>query len=477
MNKRNLQIEEITFRKYAFFIFILIVNSLSLFAQESRPNIVFFLADDVTYNVIGCYGGEDAQTPNIDKLATEGMRFTSAYCAISMCAPFRAELYTGLYPVRSGCAYNHAPVKFGTKSVAHYLKDAGYRVGIAGKKHTSPSSSFPWEDFENNLNGKEVRDFMTRDEAQPFCLFLCSHNAHAPWESGDASKFDQDKIYLAPIQHDNPKTREVMTRYLAEVEDLDREVGDMIESLDASGQRDNTIVMFSSEQGWPLGFAKWSNWNLGVHTGLIACWPGKIKAGDKSNALIQVADILPTLLEAAGQKVESYQLDGQSFYRHLLGQKQLLRKYVYGLHNNVPEGEPYPIRSIRDDKYHYIWNLTPKVSYHESHIMIENSRLVWWNALKEEEAKNDKDAIAILEKFHSRPAVELYKVDEDPYEMNNLAENPEYVKVRKRLDRELKRWMEEQKDPGAEMDNSGVLNALRKSVSEKELNQSIPNQD
>ncbi len=461
------KLNEISIGKYTLIIAFFVAGSFSLLAQESQPNIVFFLADDVTYNLLGCYGGNDVQTPNIDKLATSGMRFTRAYCATAMCAPFRAELYTGLYPVRNGCAYNHAPVKFGTKSVAHYLKDAGYRVGIAGKKHTSPESSYPWEKF-NALNGKDVLEFMTRNKEQPFCLFLCSTNAHAPWDRGDSSEFDPDKIQLASVQHDNSKTREVMTRYLAEVVDLDREVGEIMKSLDSLGQKENTIVMFSSEQGWPLGFAKWSNWNLGVHTGFIASWSGKIEAGCTSDALIQVADILPTLLEAAGQNPDSYQLDGQSFYRLLIGQKQPLRKYVYGVHNNVPEGKPYPIRSIRDNKYHYIWNLTPEVSYHEQHVMIENSRLVWWNALKEEEAKNDKEAIALLEKYHHRPSVELYKVDEDPYEMNNLAENPEYLEVRKRLERELKRWMEEQNDPGTEMDNKDVLNAFRESVSEKE---------
>lgn len=454
--------------KQLLIILFLAASSLTVLAQGSQPNIVFFLADDVTYNVLGCYGGQDAQTPNIDKLADEGMRFTRAYCAIATCAPFRAELYTGLYPVNSGCAYNHSPVKFGTKSVAHYLKDAGYRVGITGKKHVSPESSYPWKDLGNNLNGKAVHEFMTKDKEQPFCLFVCSHNAHAPWTTGDASKFDASEIFLAPVQHDNPKTREVMTRYLAEVEDLDREVGDMLRNVRNLGEESNTLVMFSSEQGWPLGFAKWTNWNLGVHTGLIARWNGKIEAGSTSDALIQVADILPTLINAAGKDASTYGLDGQSFYRHLKGQEQPLRKYVYGVHNNVPEGESYPIRSIRDDKFHYIWNLTPEASYHERHVMVENSRLIWWNALKEEEAKNDKEAIALLEKFHHRPSVEFYKIDEDPYEMNNLAEDPAYAGDRERLERELKRWMKEQNDPGAEMDSWEVYNSFKETVKAKE---------
>jgi len=450
-------------------ISVLMATTIGARADEPRlkPNFLFILADDVTYNTLGCYGGRDAKTPNIDKLASEGMRFTKAYCATAMCAPFRAELYTGLYPVHNGVAWNHSSAKPGTKSVCHYLKEQGYRVGLSGKKHASPASTFPFENVKGFPAAAGVRNFITKDKNQPFCLFLCSHNAHAPWTTGDASRFDQDKIMLAPVQHDNPATREVMSRYLAEVVDLDREVGEILTLLDRTGQRNNTLVMFSSEQGWALGFAKWSNWDLGVRTAFMARWPGKIKAGRTSDALIHMADVLPTFLEAANSVAKREQFDGRSFYQHLLGQKQPLREYVYGIHNNVPEGRPYPIRSIRDAQYHYILNLTPDASYHEKHVMAENSRLIWWPALKEAEAKNDTDAIALLNKFHKRPAEELYKVDSDPYETKNLTDHPEYAEVKERLHAELKRWMSEQKDPGVAMDDPAVHAANRKAAANK----------
>ncbi len=452
-----------------FALTLALTATIGVGAAESRqkPNFLFILADDVTYNTLGCYGGRDAKTPNIDRLAAEGMRFTRAYSATAMCAPFRAELYTGLYPVRNGVAWNHSSAKPGTKSVCHYLQEQGYRVGLSGKKHANPASTFPFENVKGFPAGDGVREFMTRDKNQPFCLFICSHNAHAPWTTGNASKFDRDKISLAPVQHDNPKTREVMTRYLAEVEDLDRETGDILKLLETTGRQENTLVMFSSEQGWALGFAKWTNWDLGVHTGFIARRPGMIKAGGVSNALIHMADVLPTFLEAAGAKAKPNQFDGRSFYRLLLGQDQPLRDYVYGVHNNVPEGNPYPIRSIRDKDYHYILNLTPNESYHEKHVMVENSRLVWWPALKEAEAQNDAKAITLLKKFHKRPAEELYKVDEDVYETINLADNPEYATVKKRLRAELIRWMNEQKDPGAALDDPAIHAANRKAATRK----------
>jgi len=166
--------------------------------------------------------------------------------------------------------------------------------------------------------------------------------------------------------------------------------------------------------------------------------------------------VLPTFLEATSDKVDVDTFDGISFYRHLIGEDQPLRKFVYGVHNNVPEGNPYPIRSIRNDQFHYLMNLTPDASYHEKHVMLMDSRLTWWPELKKAEAKGDPKAIALLKKYHNRPAEELYRVDEDIYEMNNLASNPEYSEVKEALRAELKSWMEEQGDTGAAMDDVAV---------------------
>ena len=419
---------------------------------KGKPNFVFILADDCTYNVLGCFGGTDVKTPNIDRIGREGLTLRRAYAAMSMCAPFRAELYTGLYPVRNGVAWNHSRAKAGTKSVCHHLGGLGYRVGLSGKKHASPAEVFPFTSLKDFPAGEGVRSFITKDSTQPFCLFLCSHNPHAPWTTGDASQFDPKKITLAPVQHDNPRTREATTRYLAEVSDLDREVGEILKMLAETGRDQDTLVMFSSEQGWALGYAKWTNWNLGVHTGLLARWPGRIRPGSTTDALVQMADVVPTFIDAAGGDPASYKLDGSSFLPVLEGKATEHRKYVYGMHNNVPEGEPYPIRSIRDGEFHYLLNLTPDASYHEKHVMAANSRLVWWPALKEAADKGDPRAKELMDKYHHRPAEELYRVDKDPYELKNLAGDAAHAKVKARLRTELERWMAEQKDPGAAMD-------------------------
>jgi len=425
--------------------------------KQVRPNFLFILADDVTYNTLSCYGGRNIKTPNIDALAAEGMKFTRAYAVMSMCAPFRAELYTGLYPVRSGVARNHTGAKTGTKSVCHHLRDLKYRVGIVGKTHASPRTVFPFDRVGGrDLAGDRVRQYMTKDPKQPFCLFCCSNNAHPPWRSGDVSKIDSDKVKLPPVIHDNPPTRKTFIGYLAEVVELDKEVARILKLLKDTGQAENTLVMFSSEQGWDFAFGKWTNWDIGLRSALIARWPGRVKAGSESDALIQVADITPTFIEAAAGDPAAAKLDGLSFLSVLTGKSKKHRKYVYGVHNNVPEGNPYPIRSLRDEEFHYIANLKHTEPYHEKHL--QNERLAkrydlqWWAATTEAAANGDKRAKMLMDKFHNRPAEELYRVDEDPYEMNNLAADGKYAEIKKRLKSELQRWMIEQKDPGAAMD-------------------------
>jgi N-sulfoglucosamine sulfohydrolase len=425
-----------------------------------QPNILFILADDVNYEALGCYGGENATTPNIDRLASVGIKFERAYAAMAMCAPFRGELYTGLYPVRSGVDRNHTKAKEGTKSVCHYLGDLGYRVALTGKKHASPASVFPFVTPGSGTGGdiqwEDVGAFMKEESEAPFCLFVCSHNAHAAWTEGDASQFKAEEIKLLPTQHDNAETREVMTHYYAEVEALDDEVGRALDLLEASGQADKTLVFFCSEQGWALGFSKWTNWDTGVHTGLLARWPGVIKPGVVTDALVQMADVLPTLVDAGGGRSGDKGFDGSSFLPVLRGEAATHREYVYGMHQNVPEGEPYPIRSIRDEEYHLILNLTPEAEYHEKHIMAENSRLVWWPALVAASNAGDEGGKKLMEKFVNRPAVELYRVNQDPYEMKNLADHPEHGAARKRLEAEIGRWMKAQGDPGAILDGGGA---------------------
>ena len=175
---------------------------LSCFAKE-KTNIVFILADDMSRDTWGAYGGKDCKTPNIDQLAKEGTRFNRAYCSVAMCAPFRQELYSGRSPWRTGTLPNHSKSIAGTKSIVHYLKPLGYRVALLGKSHVGPNECYPFEKL-GDVSKKEdanpeivnrTRTFLDecKKSEDPFCLFIGSHDSHAPFTTGDQSQYEAKK--------------------------------------------------------------------------------------------------------------------------------------------------------------------------------------------------------------------------------------------------------------------------------------------
>lgn len=439
-----------------------------------KPNILILIADDCTYTNLGCYGGTNVATPRIDRLARQGMQFTHGYVAMSMCCPCRHELYTGLYPVRNGAAWNHSFAKPGTRSIVHHLGKLGYRVGLTGKTHIGPRSSFPFVDvpgFERNCVSQTakyemsgIRRFMTAKPDQPWCLAIAMVLSHVPWTVGDPTQFDKAKLTLPPTFPDLPEVREDYTKYLAEVAALDKQVGDILDLLTTLKLADDTLVLFTSEQGAQWPGAKWTCWEQGMHTAFMVRWPGRVKPGTKTSALVQYADVVPTLIEIAGGDPAAAGLDGASFLPVLTGRRTTHRTYVYGLHNNVPEGPPYPIRTIRTKEYRYIRNLTPRSEYIEKHMEQPKRWGGHWEAWKKAAAAGHPRAKALFQRYRHRPAEELYRTEEDPFELKNLADDPKYAKVKARLRAELDRWMQAQRDPGAAMDTPEALQANRKAA-------------
>jgi uncharacterized sulfatase len=447
------------------------------FASEppKKPNILIILADDATYNDLPLYGGPNVSMPRLQQFASESKTFNKAYLAMSICQPCRTELYTGLYPMRSGTCWNHCSTLPETKSVCHYLGDLGYRVGLTGKVHVTPKRCFPFDDvkgFESDCVAATadydcggIKKYMEADKTQPFCLVIGLVVPHVLWTAGDSSHFDLKALKLPPNLVDTPETRQDYASYLAEIEVLDKKIGDILDTLDATGQADDTLVIFSSEQGSQFPGCKWTNYECGVHTGFVVRWPGHIKPGNRTDAMIQYADVLPTLVEAAGGTVKPGQFDGTSFLSVLLDKSNTHREYVYAMHNNLPEGSPYPIRSVRDTRYRYIRNLQPDNLHIQKYIMGINHTHYWQSWLLAA-GNNKKEAYQLVNRYMKRPPEELYDSQQDPYELNNLVEDARYADVKKRLSEELDRWMKEQNDPGAAMDTQERLKLSRQSARE-----------
>ena len=409
-----------------------------------RPNVVICLADDLTWHDVGCYGSPDARTPNIDRLAGEGMRFTHAFTATAMCAPTRQQLYTGIFPVRNGAYPNHSKVKPGTKSIVHHLKALGYRVGLKGKKHFGPPASFPFE------NVKDAESFMSRDADEPFCLVYCSDSPHLPWTAGDASAYDPRALTLRPYMVDTPETRVALTKYFAEVAAFDGEVGGLMAQLRRSGQEEDTVFICTSEQGAQFPHGKWTCYDVGLRTAFIVRWPARVKAGSVSGAMVQYVDVVPTLVDAAGgDGIEG--LDGRSFLGVLDGKAKEHGDCVYGVHTTrgiISGSECYPVRSIRTRTHKYIRNLMPDAEFRNV-LIAGRDRGGYWRSWVER-AKTDAHAARIVESYRRRPEEELYDLRTDPYELENVAADPANAELTADLSRRLHEWMESQGDRGVE---------------------------
>lgn len=452
---------------------LLLAFCLGLYAKDS-PNFLIIVADDCTYNDLPLYGGENAKTPNIDGLAAKGLTFNQAYLAVAMCQPCRAELYSGQYPMRNGCAWNHSASRASTKSLPHYLKPLGYRVGLAGKGHIKPASSYPFDavpGFDKSCvrtptqphDLKGIADFMAEDS--PFCLVVALVEPHIPWVMGDASQYPPKSLKLPPNIADTPETRAHFADYLAEITYMDSQVGEILETLEQTGRKDKTVVIFTSEQGSQFPGCKWTNWNTGVHTAFVVSKPGQIAQGKRTDALIQYADVAPTLIELAGGELDpAVPLDGTSFAAVLNGNTDTHREFAYGLHNNLPEGPSYPIRAVTDGRFRYIRNLAPDELYIEKHLM-GGGRLnnpYWATWVGADPLKPASNAYPLIKRYMSRPAEQLYLTAEDSYEMENLADHPEYATVKARLSKALDEWMEDQEDPGKAVDTIEALQAARR---------------
>ncbi|WP_319480183.1 sulfatase [uncultured Draconibacterium sp.] len=458
-------------------IFVLAFNG-NAENKKGSPNILIIMADDCTHSDLSLYGGTNVQTPQIDKLASQGLTFNNAFVTMSMCVPCRAELYTGLQPVSSGVCWNHAIARTGTQSIVHHLGELGYRVGITGKVHADPRSVYPFEivkGVEDNCvsttakyDAAGMREFMARDNKQPFCMVTALVVPHIPWTVGDPSHFNPKELKLPPYLADNKATRTEFAKYLAEIEVLDQQIGETLALLDELDIADNTIVIFTSEQGAQLPFCKWTNWNNGVHTGFVVRWPGKVESGVRTDALIQYNDVLPTLLEAVGSKTKA-EFDGSSFLPVLLGEKDSHRDYAYFMHNNVPEGPAYPIRSVTDGKYHYIRNLSPESLYIERHLMARMPLNKYWPSWVYD-ASDDSEILDLVTRYQKRPAEELYNLLDDPDEMKNLSNQKDVNGIQKKLSKELDKWLKEQGDPGAKLDTYEELQNAKKGKHFKALN-------
>lgn len=426
-----------------------------------RPNIVIFVGDDLGADDVGPYGNKVVKTPNLDQFSNEGLLFTHAFAGSPTCSPSRSTLFTGLLPFRHGAHGNHSGVREDVKSLVHYLQPLGYRVAIAGKLHVGPENVFPFEriggtnvpepGFEEkpglnfDLNLKPVDKWLSGlRKDQPFLLIVTDHSPHVIWP--EKSSYKPDEIDIPSIHVDTEETRVSRARYYEDITKMDRNVGEMLRSLDKYDYSRNTMVVFTADQGpqWP--FAKWSLYDDGVQVPMIIRWPGQVAANTRTDALVSLADVLPTFVEIAGGKAPA-DIDGQSFLKLIRGETSIHREMVFASHTGDGMMNRSPSRMLRTKRYKYILNLAPENIYHTH---MDNAKdhdggREYWNSWVEKSRK-DKHAAAVLNRYHHHPAAELYDLVADPEERNNLAADVKYRKLLEKFSATLAAWRRDQGD-------------------------------
>ncbi|MDZ7722229.1 MAG: sulfatase [candidate division KSB1 bacterium] len=416
----------------------------------NKPNIFLFLSDDHGIFDTSCYGNITAQTPHIDRLAAEGMCFYNMFTLDAMGPPSRATLYTGLHPHRHGLYMTGGSAQNNVKSLPHYLSELGYKVVLAGKFDIQPKSVFPF----TCIHIDQAQEFLQKSHNQPFCLIMATRDPHAPYfpKSVRTGGIDPDELQLAPYIVDGPKTRQLVAAYYANVQNMDAELGDYIELIRETGLENDTMCIYTSDNGPGLPFAKWTLYDAGLNVPFVVKWPARVESATVSKALVSFADVLPTLIESAGGR-EPQELDGRSFLPVLNGETNVHHEFVYGAHTHqgVTSGGIYPIRSVRSIRYKYIRNLQPdnlftnKITEGCECCSGIDADQCWaeWKKL----AETNPQVAKLVEKYQKRPAEEFYDLQNDPFELNNLAGYTEYQKPMLELRKHLTIWIKKQNDP------------------------------
>ena len=456
--------------------FILVLTLLTGFAAGARPNILLILSDDHSLPHVGAYGGNCRElrlTPNLDAFAAQGMLFHRAYTAAPQCAPSRAAIFSGRSPVGIAATRFAQPARGGTPFFTDQLRDRGYWVGLDGRHQhlegrvrdakaiqetliergmKGPDFEARFDHFVQSWSTKRGLDKVAHrvgevldsvPEGKPWFLYFGFNQPHRGWGE-DHDGIDPAQLTLPPDWPDLPEVRLDYARYLAELRDLDRGFGAIMQLLDQRGLQNNTLVIFMGDNGEALLRGKGTLHTRGNHVPLIIRWPGNIPAGSESSHLISAIDLAPTILAAANAPPAAG-MTGRSFLNVLLGKTVRSQPYVFserGWHwGSLFNTEGLDLsRSVTSERYHFIFNAIPERKF--APVDMTRNHNIAWKAIQASQAAGKLSPLHQRLYFQSpRPIFELYDLKSDPFQLNNLAGEPKFETIETKLRTTLDRWM------------------------------------
>jgi arylsulfatase A-like enzyme len=458
-------LEKINAMKRAFLIAVLsLLGVLPLrAAAAARPNILFLLSDDHSYPYLSCYGDPNVKTPVLDRMAADGMKFHRFFTTAPQCVPSRASYLTGRSPVAARITRFSSPLARDEITFPEVLRaQAGYFVGVGGRSYHLDGSGgrsgeavaellrkHGMKTFEQRLDYvnsgsdtaavTQTAEFLDRKPAgKPFCLWVNFSDPHHVWNAPARFRPEPAALKLPAHWPDLPGMREQLADYCAEVNRLDGSVQAILDLIEKRGFATNTLVVFAGDNGAALPHGKGSLYDPGSNVPFLIRWPGVVKPGGESRALLSGEDLAPTLLEAAGVEVPA-RMTGVSFLALLKGAPHTPRKHIFvergphgsaGVTVNMSNNAYDLSRAVRSDRHKFIYNCTPWLPY----APVDSAGGAAWTQMKAAHAAGRLAAGLVATYFTTpRPVYELYDLEVDPSELNNLSGRSEVAALEREL--------------------------------------------
>lgn len=408
--------------------------------QVNKPNIVFITVHDLGQH-IGCYGQTTVCTPNLDRLAGQGVRFARSFTTSPTCSPSRSALHTGRYSHANGImglagkihGWRYRP---GERHFAQRAKETGYTTTLVGVQHVAlEAAELGYDEVYPLGPARQMKEQAGQalrrhcEAGQPFYLEIGFFEPHRPFDYGDASPDDSLGVAIPGYLPDTAEARKEMAAAQGAIRVMDEAVGHLLSELEQTGQADRTWVIFTTDHGLAMPRAKSTLYDPGIETALLMRWPEAGIAGGKIiDEMISNVDIVPTMLEALGLPVPA-EVQGSSFWPLLRGEPYRARSEIFAEKTFHTQYEP--MRAIRTDRFKLIVNLElgPRINV-PSDIQV-----------------GPLYPQMIEQCVNARSKVELYDLAADPLEMTNVADKPAYASQREELTRRLLDWMEQTGDP------------------------------
>jgi N-sulfoglucosamine sulfohydrolase len=417
-----------------------------------RPNILWITCEDIT-PALGCYGDPVAETPNLDRLAEEGVRYTHAFSVSGVCAPSRHALITGMYPTSTG-GHNMRTLNVdrpdipdysvilppGVKCFSEYLRASGYYC--TNNRKTDYQFEPPLTAWDESSGRADWRD---RRPGQPFFAvinFMITHESRIWMKYEDPLRVSEQAVALPPYYPEHPVIRRDVARKYSNIAELDQLVGQLLARLEEDGLMDSTIIFFYSDHGGPLPRQKRELYDSGLRVPLLIRFPGKHLAGQVTDELVSFVDFGPTVLSLAGISVPEH-MQGRPF---LGNQKAGPRKYIFAARDRM-DSEYDRVRAVRDKRFKYFYNYHPELPYVQN---IEyRKQMPMMRVLYEYDSLGKFTGVQKLWWRKTKPVEELYDTEKDPYEFNNLAGDPAFSEKLEEMREAMKEWQETYGDKGA----------------------------